>query len=200
MTPSRSSTRKFGRILGYTRDEIEGKKKWMEFVVPEDIRSRNEVHDPGNPCGAKEPINLEVTGSSGGTGTSRNALLTITRVPGTQKLVVAIMDITDKIRAETAIQMANRKLNFFNRDHPPRYPQPAHGAERKPWDSPGKPTDPHQGIVLDKEIAATDAIQALITFTRECPDIGNEPGVAGRERSDHEVLHRGPFRGYRFLR
>ena len=37
----------FGRILGYTRDEIEGKKKWMEFVVPEDIRSVNEVHDQG---------------------------------------------------------------------------------------------------------------------------------------------------------
>ena len=36
-------------------------------------------------------------------------------------------------------------------------------------------TDPHQGAVIDKEIAATDAIQALITFTREYQDIGNEP-------------------------
>ena len=163
----------FGRILGYTRDEIEGKKKWMEFVVPEDIRTamrfmtRESLRSEG-------PINLEVRFIRWD-GDVRNALLTITRVPGTQKLVVAIMDITDKIRAETAIQMANRKLNFLNKIirhdilNQLTVLKGNLGLDRETT------TDPHQGIVLDKEIAATDAIQALITFTREYQDIGNEP-------------------------
>ena len=163
----------FGRILGYTRDEIEGKKKWMEFVVPEDIRTamrfmtRESLRSEG-------PINLEVRFIRWD-GDVRNALLTITRVPGTQKLVVAIMDITDKIRSETAIQMANRKLNFLNKIirhdilNQLTVLKGNLGLDRETT------TDPHQGVVLDKEIAATEAIQSLITFTREYQDIGNEP-------------------------
>ena len=85
------------------------------------------------------------------------------------------MDITDKIRAETAIQMANRKLNFLNKII-------RHDILNQLTVLKGNldldreiNTDPHQGAVIDKEMAATDAIQALITFTREYQDIGNEP-------------------------
>jgi PAS domain S-box-containing protein len=163
----------FGRILGYTRDEIEGKKKWMEFVVPEDVRSamrfmtRESLKSEG-------PINLEVRFIRWD-GDVRNALLTITRVPGTQKLVAAILDITDKIRAETAVQLANRKLNFLNKII-------RHDILNQLTVLKGNidldretNTDPHQGAVLDKEFAATEAIQALITFTRDYQDIGIAP-------------------------
>lgn len=163
----------FGRILGYTRDEIEGKKKWMEFVVPEDIRTAMRFM-------TRESLRNEGPGSLDirfirWDGEVRNAQLTITRIPGTQKLVAALMDITDKIRAETAVQMANRKLNFLNKIirhdilNQLTVLKGNLGLDRETT------TDPHQGIVLDKEIAATEAIQSLITFTREYQDIGSEP-------------------------
>lgn len=163
----------FGRILGYVREEIEGKKKWMEFVVPEDVRSamrfmtRESLRSEG-------PINLEVRFIRWD-GDVRNALLTITRVPGTQKLVVAIMDITDKIRAETAVQLANRKLNFLNKII--RHDILNHLTVLKGNIDMDREinTDPQQATVLEKEFAATEAIQALITFTRDYQDIGIAP-------------------------
>lgn len=163
----------FGRILGYVREEIEGKKKWMEFVVPEDVRpamrfmTRESLKSDG-------PVSLEVRFIRWD-GEVRNANLTVTRVPGTQKLVAAILDITDKIRAETAVQMANRKLNFLNKIirhdilNQLTVLKGNLGLDRETT------TDPHQGTVLDKELAATEAIQALITFTRDYQDIGIEP-------------------------
>ncbi len=163
----------FGRILGYTRDEIEGKKKWMEFVVPEDIRramrfmTRDSLRSDG-------PINLELRFIRWD-GEARNALVTVTRIPGTQKLVAALLDITDKIRAETAIQLANRKLNFLNKII--RHDILNHLTVLKGNIDLDRETntDPHQGAVLDKEFAATEAIQALITFTRDYQDIGIAP-------------------------
>jgi PAS domain S-box-containing protein len=163
----------FGRILGYTRDEIEGKKKWMEFVVPEDVRrsmrfmTRASVKDDG-------PVHIEVRFIRWD-GEVRNALLTMTRIPGTQKLVAAILDITDKIRAETAVQLANRKLNFLNKII--RHDILNHLTVLKGNIDLDRETntDPHQGAVLDKEFAATEAIQALITFTRDYQDIGIAP-------------------------
>jgi PAS domain S-box-containing protein len=163
----------FGRILGYTRDEIEGKKKWMEFIVPEDVRSsmrfltRATAKDDG-------PVHLELRFIRWD-GEVRNAFLTMTRIPGTQKIVAAILDITDKIRAETAVQLANRKLNFLNKII--RHDILNHLTVLKGNIDLDRETntDPHQGAVLDKEFAATEAIQALITFTRDYQDIGIAP-------------------------
>jgi len=163
----------FGRILGYVREEIEGKKKWMEFVVPEDVRSvmRFMTHETLRNEG---PLNIEVRFIRWD-GDVRNALMTITRVPGTQKLVVTIHDITDKIRAETAVQLANRKLSFLNGII--RHDILNHLTVLKGNIDLARETntDPKESAVLEKEMAATEAIQALITFTREYQDIGNEP-------------------------
>ena len=163
----------FGRILGYVRDEIEGKKKWMEFVVPEDVRHLQKFAKK-YALEADGPANIDVRFIRWD-GEVRNALLTITRIPKTEKLVVAILDITDKIRAETAVQLANRKLNFLNSII-------RHDILNQLTVLKGNldlalqtNIDKRQGVVLEKEMAATEAIQSLITFTREYQDIGNEP-------------------------
>lgn len=163
----------FGRILGYVREEIEGKKKWMEFVVPEDVRGL-EVNWKRGAQWDEGPIRFEVRFIRWD-GEIRNALLTINRIPKTEKLVVAIMDITEKIRAENAIQMANRKLNFLNgiirHDILNQLTVLKGNLElTREYNA-----DPDQGAILDKEITATDAIQSLITFTRDYQDIGIEP-------------------------
>jgi PAS domain S-box-containing protein len=163
----------FGRILGYTRDEIEGKKKWMEFVVPEDIRRAMRFMTRES-LRSDSPVSLEARFIRWD-GDVRNALLTITRIPGTQKLVVAILDITDKIRADTAIQMANRKLNFLNKIIRHDILNQLTVLKGNLCLDRETNTDPHQGAVLDKELAATEAIQALITFTRDYQDIGIQP-------------------------
>lgn len=160
----------FGRILGYVREEIEGKKKWMEFVAPEDIRILQNVARK-KALASDDPVRYEVR-LIRWDGELRNAMLAITRIPGTPKLVVTILDITDKIRAESAVQQANQKLNVLNsviRHDILNHLTVLKGNLDLALET---NTDPAQRAVLDKEFAATNAIQSLIVFTRDYQDIG----------------------------
>ncbi len=162
-----------GRILGYVRSEIEGKKKWTEFVVPEDIRDLRD-HFNRQLRDSDGPLSHEVRFIRWD-GELRNAFLTITRIPRTTKYVVVILDITDKIRAETAVQNANRKINFLNgiiRHDILNQLTVLKGNLELTME---QTTDPREAAIVAKELAAAEAIQAYISFTRDFQDIGIEP-------------------------
>ena len=164
----------FERLLGYVRDEVEGKKKWDEFVVPEDIRG---MQDEWMKADLQDgPVRNELRFIRWD-GEVRNGYLTITRIPGTHKIVVALLDITDKIRAEQAVQEANRKLNFLNGITRHDILNQLTVLKANIEMTKEETTDAGQSAVLDKELAAVEAIQSLITFTRDYQDIGIEPAA-----------------------
>ncbi|NMB78230.1 MAG: PAS domain S-box protein, partial [Methanomicrobiales archaeon] len=75
----------FGRLFGYVRNEVEGKKKWTEFVVPEDLRRLREQWNRLVLQGSGDgPFRFEVRFIRWD-GEVCNELLTVTRIPGTQK-------------------------------------------------------------------------------------------------------------------
>lgn len=163
----------FGRTLGYVREEIEGKKKWEEFVVPEDARGLRRHWDKEGLLG-DDPVRYEAR-LIRWDGEVRNAYITINRIPETQKIVVTILDITDKIKAESAVQRANQKLNFLNSVIRHDILNQLTVLKGNLEIAREENADPDQGAVLDKEINATEAIQSLITFTRDYQDIGISP-------------------------
>lgn len=162
----------FGRTLGYVREEIERKKKWTEFVVPEDVRTMEGVWKRADLDDS--PVRHELRFIRWD-GEVRNGYLTITRIPDTHKIVVALLDVTDKVRAESALQEANRKLNFLNSIT--RHDILNHLTVLKGnlELSIEEATEPRQKEVLKKELAAADAIQSLITITRDYQDLGISP-------------------------
>ena len=103
----------FEKIIGYVREEVEGRKKWTDFIAPPDLdRMQTYEHE----CRDNEEI---ITGNYEFRfirfdGEVRNGFLTLIPIPDTGKMVVSLMDITNKIQEEDAIQRANKKLNFFN--------------------------------------------------------------------------------------
>ena len=103
----------FEKILGYTREEIEGKRKWTEFISPEDLEMMKTFHNLRRIDPRKAPSKYEFRFIRWD-GEVRNGLVSITLIPETQQAVASLLDITDKIQAEDACQRANRKLNFFN--------------------------------------------------------------------------------------
>jgi PAS domain S-box-containing protein len=164
----------FGRVLGYVREEVEGKKKWMEFVAPEDVPRMQEYRKKRKTDPANVPSRYEFRFIRWD-GEVRNGFLTITRIPDTKKIVVALFDITDKTLAEEAVQRANKKLNFFNSIT-------RHDILNQLTVLKGNleltrevEKDPARHAVLGKELAATNAIQSLIMFTRDYQDIGISP-------------------------
>ncbi len=93
----------FGRLTGYSREEIEGKKSWTEFVVKEDIERMLEQHKlrRTDPDAALRSYEFRIKDRNGNT---RDILLNSDIIPGTKKSVASMLDITEQKRAAIALR------------------------------------------------------------------------------------------------
>ncbi|WP_321508591.1 PAS domain S-box protein [uncultured Methanoregula sp.] len=98
----------FERLSGYTKEEIENKKKWIEFVVPEDLERMLTQHRQRRLDRQSALKHYEfsfVTRS----GDVREIYITIDVVPGTSKSVASLLDITKRKRAERLLVTTNEE-------------------------------------------------------------------------------------------
>ena len=89
----------WGCLTGYTREEVEGKRKWTEFIEKDDLEemiSRHKLRraDPGL---AKKSYEFKIVHKDG---SLKNILLNIDLIPGTKKSIASLMNITDLKQAE----------------------------------------------------------------------------------------------------
>ena len=98
-TVIRIANGQFAALAGFPRDEIEGRKSWTEFVVPEDLDRMRDQHR----------LRRDASGGASGhyefrfvtrTGDIHNILLTIGMVPGTRQSIASLLDITARRRAD----------------------------------------------------------------------------------------------------
>lgn len=92
----------FTRLSGYSREEIEGKKSWTEFVVEEDLERMLAQHKLRRQNHDRALTHYEfrfVTKS----GDLRNISLSIDVFPGTKKSIASLQDITAWKKADEAL-------------------------------------------------------------------------------------------------
>jgi PAS domain S-box-containing protein len=159
------------KIIGYVRDEVEGKKKWTEFVAPEDLErlsgyQRKRSMDPASVPSRYEFRFIRWDGQV------RNGFLSITPIPGTGKTVVSLFDITDRVLAQDAVQRANKKLNFFSSITRHDILNQLTALKGNLELSREAAVDAGLRVSVEKELAAAEAIQNQILFTRDYQDIG----------------------------
>jgi len=99
------------KITGYRRDEIEGKKKWSEFIAPEDrwmlersqyTKSRNE--------GAPVSMEFRLIDKYK---KYHNAFMTISSIPGSTKSVASIIDLTEIQRAQEILAATQQNYRIL---------------------------------------------------------------------------------------
>jgi len=98
----------FIRLAGLSRDEIVNKKKWMDFVVQEDLDRMQKQHRLRRSDPDKALKNYEFRFFTG-TGEIRHIYLAVSLIPGTQKSIASLLNITPRKRAEEALLEANRE-------------------------------------------------------------------------------------------
>ena len=103
--------REFAQMVGYARGEIEGKMKWTEFIVPEDVERMKTYHfarrkDPFNTPNQFECSLIDRAGRV------KPMLLRARLIPGTQTSIGAFLDISDRKQTEEALVVANRMLRL----------------------------------------------------------------------------------------
>ncbi|OPY74463.1 MAG: Phytochrome-like protein cph1 [Syntrophorhabdus sp. PtaU1.Bin050] len=99
----------FQRLSGCTKEELEGKKKWTEFIAKDDLEKMLHYHHLRrvDPHAAPKNYEIEFIDRQGGV---KNIYITVDVVPGTQKSVLSFMDITELKRVEKEIRELNEEL------------------------------------------------------------------------------------------
>lgn len=104
---------KFEELSGYSKKELEGGKKWVDFIAPEDLERMLEYNKNRNDK-REAPSRYEFTFIAKN-GDRKNLLLSIGLIAETDKLVVSLLDITERKKAEIELIKAKEKAEESNR-------------------------------------------------------------------------------------
>ncbi|MEN6290735.1 MAG: PAS domain S-box protein, partial [Methanobacterium sp.] len=96
------------KLSGYSKEEIEGKKSWIDFVVEEDMQRLLNYHNirENDPILAPKNYELKLQNKQGDI---RDVYVTIELIPYTKNRVISLLDITDKKRSRKALKKSERK-------------------------------------------------------------------------------------------
>lgn len=97
------------KLSGYSKEEVEDKMKWSDFVVAEELEKMKEFHSIRRIDPDSAPRNYEFR-LTDRYGNIKDIYLTTDLIPGTKKSVASLLEITGRKRSEEAIHQAESKF------------------------------------------------------------------------------------------
>ncbi|MEN6331058.1 MAG: PAS domain S-box protein [Smithella sp.] len=100
----------FEKIAGYTRAEVEGKKKWMEFVYRKDDLVQMKEYNRQrhiDPLSAPRTYEFQLVNRDGQV---KDIVTTVATIPGSKYTLMTLLDITEQKRMEKALKESERRL------------------------------------------------------------------------------------------
>jgi two-component system cell cycle sensor histidine kinase/response regulator CckA len=98
----------FEKLSGRSKEEVEGKMLWTEFVFHEDLERMKDYHKRRREQGGKVPTEYEFRFVDTH-GEIKDIFLRIGLIPGTKRSVASLLDITSRKQAERALKESEAK-------------------------------------------------------------------------------------------
>ena len=102
------------KLTGYSKEELERKMKWTEFVVEEDLEMMRKYHYDRRKEGSSAPpsYSFRITDSEG---TIKHIFLKVDMIPGTTQSIATLVDITKMKEIEHSLEESRLKYRtLFN--------------------------------------------------------------------------------------
>lgn len=91
------------KLTGYSKDEIENKIKWTDFIIPEDLKMMEKYHRERRKAGGKVATEYEFR-LIDKRGNIKNTFLKVGMIPGSKKSIASLIDITEQKQAEERLK------------------------------------------------------------------------------------------------
>lgn len=102
----------FEELYGYSKEDIEGKLKWTDFVADKDDLERMKKYHKlrsNNPASAPKKYEFKFRDSNK---EIRDVFATVALIPGTRKRLISLLDITDKKKSRKVLRENKAKLRI----------------------------------------------------------------------------------------
>ncbi len=99
----------FVKESGFSKSEVEGKRRWTEFIHDDDLEQMKAFHVGRRIDPDSVPRSYEIRFRDR-SGRIRNVNMTVSLIPGTKKSVASLMDITVRKQAEERLKESERFL------------------------------------------------------------------------------------------
>ena len=103
----------FQRLSGYSREEIEGKKSWTDFVALEDLEKMKQQHKIRRESN-KEALNSYEFRFLSRYGELHHIMLTVDIIPGSTQSVASLLDITDRKQMEESLHQVDTRMKLMS--------------------------------------------------------------------------------------
>jgi PAS domain S-box-containing protein len=105
----------FEKLFGYSKEEVEGKKSWKEFIPDDYIQKMEEYHNIRRIDPELAPKNYEFKAIDR-FGNFKDMFITTDLIPGTKQSLVSLLDITEKKEANKQLKKAINELERSNEE------------------------------------------------------------------------------------
>ena len=105
----------FEKFTGLSREEIEGRRSWIEFTPPDELLRLKTYHDMRREDPDAVPRRYELK-MRDGEGRIRHVFLSVALIPGTTHSVASMLDITERKQAEEGLKKAKEEAERINRE------------------------------------------------------------------------------------